>query len=199
MRFASSLHKIIHKLVNYSVILGGVVLLAIVVLTSVSVAGREINGFAHWDMIKENMPFLSQWIIDSGIASFNGDYEILEAGIAFTIFAFLPICQFYGGHATVDIFTSKLPTKYQRLLIGFWEFILAAIIITITWQLFKGLVTKFNNQETTFMLRFPVWWAYGASFIAAFVSSLVAVYCVVARVMEIITNNNILPKQEEAH
>jgi hypothetical protein len=41
----------------------------------------------------------------------KGDFEVVEAGIAFSIFAFLPICQLHGGHATVDIFTNLMPKR----------------------------------------------------------------------------------------
>ena len=69
----------------------GLVLSALILLICVSIVGRTI-----------------------GIGPINGDYELVEAGIAFSIFAFLPLTQITAGHATVDIFTNSLPPKIQR-------------------------------------------------------------------------------------
>jgi hypothetical protein len=33
---------------------------------------------------------------------------------------------------------------------AFWEVVLAIVIVVIGWRLFEGLVSKFDNGETTF-------------------------------------------------
>jgi TRAP-type C4-dicarboxylate transport system permease small subunit len=151
-------------------LIGGFVLLAIIIMTSASIAGRQL-----------------------GVGEITGNYEILEAGVAFAIFSFLPICQLYGGHATVDVFTSGLPVRALRWLRTFWEIVLAAIIVLLTARLFGGLERYLGNGETTLFLQFPVWWSYAASFAAACVAAVVAVYCAIARLMEALTGRAILP------
>ena len=151
-------------------VIGGLVLLFIIIMTFVSVAGREI-----------------------GLGEINGNYEILEAGIAFAIFSFFPICQLYGAHATVDVFTSGLRSRSLAVLRAFWEVILAMAIVFIAWRLEGGLERYLRNGETTLFLQFPVWWAYGASFAAACVAAIVAVYCAWARVFEAITGRRVMP------
>jgi TRAP-type C4-dicarboxylate transport system permease small subunit len=79
------------------------------------------------------------------------------------VFAFLPICQLRAGHATVDIFTSGLPDTANRVLLAIWEVLAAAVLALIAWRLGAGLASKLGNGETTFLLQFPVWWAYAAS------------------------------------
>ena len=37
-----------------------------------------------------------------------GDFELVEVGTGFAVFAFLPWCQLKRGHATVDLFTSEV-------------------------------------------------------------------------------------------
>lgn len=129
----------------------------------------------------------------SGLGEINGTYEILEAGVAFAIFSFLPICQLYGGHATVDVFTSGLRPLVLNWLRAFWEVVLAAIIVLICWRLFGGLERYWNNGETTLFLQFPVWWAYAASFAASVVAALVAVWCAYARLVLAATGRQLLP------
>ena len=173
-------------------IIGGVVLVGLVVLSVVSVTGRGLNTLGHADFLTSALPDFARGLIATGVGPVQGDFEIVEAGIAFAIFSFLPICQFYGGHATVDIFTSRLSRGSNRWIQAFWEVVLTAVILLITWRLFAGLDSKYANSETTFLLQFPVWWAYGASFVAAVAASFTAVYCVIARCQEAVTGVRIL-------
>lgn len=185
--------NLVDRLSRAMAVLGGAVLTILVVLVFISVLGRGISTFGHWDWLESAMPGLSDWIIGTGVGPVNGDFEIVESGIAFAIFCFLPICQLYGGHATVDVFTSMMPTGVNKLLQTIWEVVLAAVLILITVQLFEGTMEKYSRGQTTFILQFPVWWAYAASFVAAVATSLVGIYCAVARVIELISGRAILP------
>ena len=51
--------------------------------------------------------------------------------------------------------------------------------------------------ETTFLLQFPVWWSYAASFAAAVVAVVVALYCAGARVLGLVTAKSYLPQPGE--
>jgi len=171
-------------------IIGGVVLSALVLLTCFSVLGRGLNTLGHSSMLPES---LAGSLIATGVSPIIGDFELIEAGIAFTIFSFLPICQLYNGHATVDVFTSFLPKKLNKFIITFWEVILSAIVLLITWRLFVGMQSKMSYGETTFLLQFPVWWAYALSVVASVIASIVAVYCAFGRVGEFLTGRVYLP------
>lgn len=174
---------IMERLARLMAIIGGLVLTSIVVMVGVSVLGRGINTFAYRDSFEALVPGLAKAIQNSGIGPIPGDFELVEAGIAFAIFAFLPICQLRGGHATVDVFTSYLPARANAALIAFWEVLLSLLILLITWRLFAGMLSKFGNGETTYILQFPIWWAYAVSVAAAIGASVVAVYCAAARLL----------------
>lgn len=165
-------------------VVGGLVLSTAIVLVCVSVLGRGANTFANWDVIETGLSALSERLVASGIGPVPGDFELVEAGMAFTIFAFLPICQLRRGHATVDVFTSFLPERANRWLIAFWEVCLSAAIALITWRLAAGLQDKMRTEEITFILGFPLWWAYAASLLAAATATLVALYCAYERVRD---------------
>ena len=189
----SSMQMAIERLARTMAVLGGVVLTALVVLTCVSVMGRGLNTIGHSDWLTSWSNAAGAWLIATGVGPVNGDFELVEAGIAFAIFAFLPICQLYAGHATVDIFTSALPDRLNRWLRAFWEVVLTLVIFLITWRLGVGMMDKIGNGETTFLLQFPIWWAYAASFVAALVASVTALYCAVGRVTHAATGRMILP------
>ncbi|MGR3539988.1 MAG: TRAP transporter small permease subunit [Hasllibacter sp.] len=172
------MRRIIETLALALALAGGAVLLALVALVVASVAGREL---AEASRALTGARVLGQ---------IPGDYELLEAGAAFAIFAFLPICQLRGGHATVDVFTSMMGGALQRWLAAFWEVVLAAAILLITWRLWEGMAGKLPRGawvETTFILQFPVWWAYAAAFAAACGASAVALWCAWERVSEAAT------------
>lgn len=192
------MQKLVERIARFMAVLGGVVLTALVLLTCVSVLGRGLNTLGHSDILTSLSEAAANALIASGVGPVNGDFELVEAGVAFAIFSFLPICQLYGSHATVDVFTNALPAKVNKVIITFWEIILSLVILLITWRLFVGMQNKLDYGETTFLLQFPVWWAYGLSFVAALVASLVAVYCAVAQVIELVTGRHILPYRGEA-
>lgn len=164
--------RLVTGLARATAVVGGLVLLGIILMTTASISGRMV-----------------------GLGEINGTYEILEAGVAFAIFSFFPICQLYGAHATVDVFTSGLRPRALGILSAFWEIVLAAVIILISWRLFGGLERYWNNGETTLFLQFPVWWAYAASFAASAIACVIAVYCAYARTAEVVTGRPMMPSE----
>lgn len=184
------MHRMVKWLSRMSAVIGGLVLLVLVVLTTLSIIGRELSKLGH--AMSES--WLGGLILASGIDEINGSYELTEAGVAFAIFAFFPVCQFYGNHATVDVFTSALPRRALAWLRAFWEIVLALVIVFISLRLYEGMLRYLGNGETTLFLQFPVWWSYAASVGAAIIASLTAVYCAYARVVEAATGRMILPE-----
>lgn len=187
--------KVVERTARFMAIVGGLILTALVALTGFSVLGRGLNTLGHSSLLPDSV---AGALIATGVGPITGDFELVEAGVAFAIFAFLPICQLYGSHATVDVFTNALPSKPNKVIAAFWEIVLAAAVLLITWRLFAGMQSKMEYGETTFLLQFPVWWAYGASLAAAVVASLVGIYCAYGRVVEMFTGRRVLPYHGEA-
>jgi len=193
------LHRTMLFLARFMAILGGIVLSFLVILTCVSVLGRGINTFLHSDMMQGSMQGLAETLLATGIGPVQGDYELVEAGIAFAIFAFLPLCQITAGHASVDIFTSRFPKRANRLIQMVVEFIFAAVLVLIAWRLYEGMMSKMSYNETTFLLQFPIWWAYAVSLVAAVLAAIVGVYMAVVRIIEFFTMRTIVSAAEVDH
>ncbi len=174
--------------------LGGVVLIGLVVVTCISVLGRIGNTLGH----SEGLEFVFAPLADllKHLGPVRGDFEIVETGVAFAIFAFFPWCQLVQGHATVDLFTSALPRGAQRFLVALWEILLAAVLGVLAWRLIVGALDKASNGETTFLLQFPVWWGFALCSVAAVVASLVAVYVAITRVREAMQGRDLLLASE---
>lgn len=188
------MHKAIHVLARATAIVGGVVLCGIIIMTALSILGRSLNDLLHSDWAVQTFGDMAQRLLDAGLGEIQGNYEILEAGVAFAIFSFFPVCQLYTSHATVDVFTSQLPERATRWIMAFWEGVLTLTLIFISERLFDGMLRYIGNGETTFFLQFPLWWAYLASFSASCVTCIVAVYCAVMRVFEAVHGHPILPR-----
>ncbi|KAJ04516.1 TRAP transporter small permease [Sulfitobacter mediterraneus] len=193
------MHRLIQSLARLTALAGGFVLIVLIVLTSLSIIGRSVNKLLHNDFFQQKMTGFSQALLDLGIGEINGSYELLEAGVAFSIFSFLPLCQLYGSHATVDVFTAALPLRANRWIAAFWEIVLALVLLLIIWRLYEGMQRYIGNGETTLFLQFPVWWAYAASFAAGVVTCIVAAYCAVMRLLEAVQNHSILPSEHGEH
>lgn len=187
------MYRFIHALARTTALTGGLALLGIVLMTTASILGRSINKALHSGFFQGELAAISNALLDLGVGEINGNYEILEAGIAFAIFSFLPICQLRGAHATVDVFTSFLPERLNRWIVAFWEMLLTAAIVLLVVQLYGGMERYIGNGQTTLFLQFPVWWAYALSFAAGVVACIVGVYCAATRILEAIRDTVILP------
>jgi TRAP-type C4-dicarboxylate transport system permease small subunit len=139
-------------------ILGGLVLIAIVALTVLSVSGRALLQF--------------------GLGPIPGDFELVEAGSAFAVFSFLAWAQFRRGHVTVDLFVQRLGPRGLAALSLIANVLMTVAALVIAWRLGLGLQDKKLYQETTFILRLPVWWSYAASLVGAWAFALVSLYTV---------------------
>ncbi|MBM1221679.1 TRAP transporter small permease [Ponticoccus sp. SC2-23] len=186
------MHRLFLTLSRVMAILGGFVLSILILIVCLSIIGRSANSFLHTDVAQSLFPGLAQWLIDAGVGAIRGDFELVEAGMAFSIFAFLPLTQVTVGHATVDIFTSWMPERALRILRALIEVLFAVVLIVIAVQLFSGMQSKIRSGQTTLLLQFPVWWAYAGSVLGAGVAAVVAVYMALARVAEATTGRSIV-------
>ena len=162
-------------------IAGGSMLVMLILITCLSILGRSLSTVLHSDFMTSSMPELARLLIDTGLGPINGDYELLQAGMAFLIFAFLPICQVSSSHAAVDVFTAMMPPSFGRFMVWLCELVFAFVLIIIAWQLTNGLMDKYRSGETTYLLEFPIWWSYALSLIAACVAAIVALVMVYIR------------------
>jgi TRAP-type C4-dicarboxylate transport system permease small subunit len=172
------LPRMIEGLARALAIAGGMVLVALTVLVVVSITGRALLTLGF------------------GVGPVPGDFELVEAGTGFAVFAFLPWCQLKRGHATVDLFTNMLSAGANRIIDLVTEILMTLVLGLIAWRLYAGTMDKFSYGETTFILQFPVWWPLAASLVAAVIAVVVSFYLTVIRVVEVKTGRAILAPAE---
>ena len=187
------MQNLMHRLARFCAYLGGLVLTAVVLLTCASIAGRIANSALHSDGVQDLAPGLAKMLLATGIGPISGDYELVEAGMAFAIFLFLPLCQINTAHACVDIFAGRFPVKFKRVFQMFVDLVFACVLVVIAWQLFAGMESKYASGQTSLLLQFPIWWAYALCVCGAAAAAIVACYIAIVRIIEAVTATEILP------
>jgi TRAP-type C4-dicarboxylate transport system permease small subunit len=162
-------------------LVGGLVLLAMVAMICASVLGNMVLRLGHSPALTGVAPWLAKLLVASGLGPIRAAYELTEIASAFVVFAFLPWVQLTAGHAVVDLFAVRFPVWANAVLEWLWAWLMAAALLVISTQLGAGMLAKMRNGETTFLLQLPLWWAYGASLLAASVAALVAVWAAARR------------------
>ncbi|WP_417579582.1 TRAP transporter small permease [Pelagibacterium sp.] len=152
----SPLGRCVYGLAKLMALVGGVVLIGLVLLVVVSVAGRAL--------------------IWAGLRPVRGDYELVEAGIGFAVFAFLPWAHLERGHAIVTILTDRFGSAANRWILVVTDIMMLAAASFITWRLYDGMLDKFRYNETTLLLRMPLGWSYSAALVGAVIFVVVAIY-----------------------
>lgn len=160
-------------------ILGGVMLLALTVMTVISIAGRQMIGL--------------------GLGPIPGDFELVAAGSAFAVCAFLPWTQLQRGHADVGIFSDHFPQKVNAAIDVVTEVLLFAIAVVLTWRLIYGLLDKQAYNETTFILQFPLWWGYAGCLVGLVTWIVVGAYCVWSALIAFVSGKDTRAGREAVH
>jgi TRAP-type C4-dicarboxylate transport system permease small subunit len=144
----------VERLAELTALAGGLVLVALVCMTCISIAGRALSGL--------------------GLGPVPGDYELVEIGIGFAVFASLPWCHLNRGHATVDLLARSFGPRLCRVLDAAIDLSVLALAGLLAWRLAVGMLDKRAYFETSFILGIEIWQGYALALVGA------AVFCVVA-------------------
>lgn len=133
--------------------LGGVLLVAMALMSVVSIVGR--------------------WLFASPII---GDYELIEIMGAMAVSMALPYAHWIGAHVIVDFFSARFARHTSRLMDSAASWLLAAMAALLTWQMAQGLYELRLSHDASLMLDLPTWIGY-VPMVASFgLLSVVAVY-----------------------
>lgn len=128
--------RFIVRVSTWLAILGGLLVLALSLLTTVSV--------------------LLRWATTRGIP---GDFELAQMSMGVAIFAFLPICQLRGGNIFVDTFTARAPRRVRATLDALWALVYTVVAGLIAWEMIMGGWETVASATTTMVLGVPLGWA----------------------------------------
>lgn len=117
-----------------SAITGGLIFVAIVVMSIISIVGRKL--FA---------------------APVPGDVEVLQMAAAFASASFFAYCHLNGGDVKVDFFTAKASPCTVHRLDAFGSLLVGLFGAVITWRAGVGAWAIKEAGETSMILGWPVW------------------------------------------
>jgi len=160
-------------LAGFLAILGGLALIAVILITVLSVSGRAL--------------------LFIGLGPIRGDFELVELGTGFAVFAFLPWVQINRQHASVEILTMQLSGRINRLIDLGADLLMLAVALLLTWKHWDGTLDKLAYGETTFIIQYPIWWAYASGLVGATGFVLTSFWCVVLSARALLTG------QDQAH
>lgn len=127
----------IHSLVTAWAIVGGILLLAVVLVNVISVVGSALFD-----------------------KPFPGDFELTEVGVCVAAFSFLPYCQITGSNVSADIFTQGASERWLAIF-GFFGSLTALLFSgLLMWRMYAGMLDQKAYDYTTAILQIPHWMAF---------------------------------------
>jgi TRAP-type C4-dicarboxylate transport system permease small subunit len=117
-----------------SAFLGGLVFVAIVAMSIISIVGRKL-----WS------------------APVPGDVEMLQMAAAFASASFFAYCHLNGGDVKVDFFTAKASPATVHRLDAAGSLLVGLFGALITWRAGAGALAIQAAGETSMILGWPVW------------------------------------------
>lgn len=121
-------------LCKYAALAGGMVFVALVIMSVVSIVGRKLYA----------------WPVP-------GDVEMLQMCAAFAASTFFAYCHMVGGDVKVDFFTHNLPPRVVAFLDAIGSLLVGLFGAVIAWRTAAGAVTLKEFGETSAILAWPVW------------------------------------------
>jgi len=127
----------LERLARICALLAGALIAFIVVLTCLSILGRETVG-----------------------RTLTGDFELVALATGAAVGLFMPLCQLHRGNIVVDFFTAKAPRRVNRALDRVGAFLLASCCGLLAWRAGLGGLSSWNSHNSTMLLGVPEWIAY---------------------------------------
>lgn len=129
--------RVLFHLCRWFAVGGGLVLVAMTVMSVASIASRAVTG----------KPLL-------------GDFELVQLGCAVAVASFLPWCQMRRSHVIVDFLTTGLNPRARAVLDALGAILLAACAALVAWRMVLGTIGLKDSGESSMLLAVPIWYAY---------------------------------------
>jgi TRAP-type C4-dicarboxylate transport system permease small subunit len=136
-RGRAGLAGLARRVITLWALLGGLVLLAVVLVNAASILGAALF-----------------------IAPVPGDFELTEMGMAVAVFCFLPYAQLTRSNVTADIFTSGASARWIARFGLLASAVALGFSLFLGWRMYFGLLDQRAYGYTTAILQIPEWIAF---------------------------------------
>lgn len=133
----------LQRAATYWALLGGVLVIAIVLVTTVNV---------------------SAFILDSSLKPFGiyvpalpGYEDFVRLAISVAALSFFPYCQMKRGHVAVELFVQSFPRLLRDGLDRFWLFLTSGLAVFLAYWMWVGMLETRDDKTVTSILGWLEW------------------------------------------
>lgn len=152
----------LEKVVSGWALLGGLILIAIVVVTTVNVGAFTLDRVAR--------------LVGVNVSGLPGYEDFVRLAISAVALMFFPYCQLRYGHVNVDLFAKHFPHSVQRGLDVLWLLTTAVVALGLAWYMIEGMWETKGDNVVSPVLGWAEWPFYAPGIVSLVLWAGVAVY-----------------------
>jgi TRAP-type C4-dicarboxylate transport system permease small subunit len=134
---------VIEKTASAWALLGGIVLLAIVLVTTVNVGAFALDKLAR--------------VFGATLSGLPGYEDFVRLAVGCAALMFFPYCQLRRGNIAVDLFTKLVPDRARNVLDRCWTLVIAAVAGFLAFWMVLGMFETRADHALSPVLGWPVW------------------------------------------
>lgn len=146
--------KFAERLVAAWALAGGVLIIAIMVVTSVNVGAFGLDKIARG--------------FGATVSGLPGYEDFVRLAISCAALMFLPYCQLRRGHVTVDLFAQLLPLAVRRGLDRLWLATIAMLALFLAYWMIYGMLETLRDNVLSPVLGWHQWPFYVPGVVSLF-------------------------------
>lgn len=154
----SRYRRIIEAPCEWLAFAGGALLVGIALMSAVSIIGRAALS-----------------------TPIQGDYELVQMGVAIFVACSLPLAQVRYANIIVDFFTTGASPRTQGTLDAIGALIVALVMAVLTWRTAVGTVSIWQASQTSTILGVPTWITYVGMLPGLALAATAAAWCAVEK------------------
>lgn len=141
---------------------GGLVILAIMLVTSVNVGAFALDRLAR--------------LFGANVGALPGYEDFVRLAVSCAALMFFPYCQLRRGHVAVDLFVSLFPRVVKRALDRLWLTAIVALALFLAYWMCLGMLETRADRALSPVLGWPEWPFYLPGVISLLLWALVAAW-----------------------
>jgi len=152
--------KLAERLATGWALAGGVLVIAIMLVTSVNVGAFALDRMAR--------------LFEANVSALPGYEDFVRLAVSCAAMMFLPYCQHRRGHVAVDLFVSRLPASVRRGLDRLWLVTIVLLAMFLAYWMTLGLIETRDDRALSPVLSWPEWPFYIPGILSLLLWALIA-------------------------
>ena len=152
---------VLKRLADAFALLGGVILLAIVAVTTTNAFAFILDRFAG--------------AFGADVSGLPGYEDFVQLAISCAALMFFPYCQGNRGHVSVDLLMDHLPKAVQRGFDLLWLGVTVIVDVFLSYWMVFGMLEVRSDAVVTSVLGWPTWPFYFPGLLSMILWALIAV------------------------